>query len=315
MRVFRKLEDVPAGLKATVVSVGNFDGVHRAHQMVLREVIARARALGVEAWAVTLEPHPLRVLRPEAELRLITPLEMKLRLLDESGLDAVLVIPFTRDFSQLSPREFCAEVLVRRLRAREVHEGESFRFGHKAAGDLEQLKRFGAELGFAVKGYGELRFGGDVASSSRIRELIAEGRVARARHLLGRPFAIAATPDRGRGVGRRYTVPTINIERYPELAPRNGVYVTRTALGSAHFDSVTNLGVRPTFETGSFAIETHLLDFEPMEVAADAQVEIIFLHRLRDEKKFPTVDALRTQIARDVERTRRYFRRFKVQPA
>src|ERR1700675_5017986 len=179
MNIFHKLEDVPADFGPTVVSAGNFDGVHRAHQLVLGKMGERARALGARSLAVTFEPHPIRILRPDVAPKLLTPLPAKLKLMEASGLDAVLVLPFTRDLSLLSPRQFAEEILSRGLGAREVHEGTSFHFGHKAEGNVERLREFGAACGFEVRVYPELRIRGDVVSSSRIRELVAAGRVSR----------------------------------------------------------------------------------------------------------------------------------------
>jgi len=307
MLVFHKLEDIPAGFGATVLSVGNFDGVHRAHTRVLDNIVRRARELGLKAMAVSFEPHPLRILRPDAAFKLLTPSPEKIRLLEATGLDAVLLLPFTRDLSLMTPQGFAHDVLKKALQAREVHEGYNFRFGHKAAGDVNLLAELGRKLGFEVKVYSELRLRGEPVSSSHIRKLIVAGSVSRARHLLARPFSVLSTPGRGRGYGSKYTVPTINLSRYEELIPKDGVYITRTRVGPECFDSVTNIGNRPTFGTESFAIETHLLNFHPLELTAETEVEIHFLQRLRDEIKFPSVDNLREQISKDVRRSRRYF--------
>jgi riboflavin kinase / FMN adenylyltransferase len=311
MKVFHKLDEVPAAFGPTLVSVGNFDGVHRAHTFVLKEIIARAQQNGGKAVAVTFEPHPIRILRPDSGLKLITPTPEKLRLLEAAGLDAAVLLPFTRDLSLMTPHQFAHDILKRRLHACEVHEGYNFRFGHKASGDVNLLAELGRELGFAVKTYSEMQLRGEPVSSSHIRKLLTQGRVSRARHLLGRPFAILSTPGRGRGYGSKYTVPTINLSRYEELIPKDGVYITRTRVGQECFDSVTNVGNRPTFGTESFAIETHLLNFHPIELAPDTEVEIHFLDRLRDEIKFPSIEALKTQIGKDVKKATRYFRMLK----
>jgi riboflavin kinase / FMN adenylyltransferase len=307
LQIFHKLEDVPADFGPSLVSVGNFDGVHRAHAHVLGEIVGRARQSGAKAIAMTFEPHPARILRPDSELKLLTPLAEKLRLLEATGIDAVLILPFGRDLSLMTPRQFAERILKKNLHAREVHEGYNFRFGHKAAGDVNLLAQFGKELGFEVKVYPEQRLRGEPVSSSHIRRLLDEGRVSRARHLLARPFSILGTPGRGRGLGSKYTVPTINLARYEELVPKDGVYITWTRVGAERFDSVTNVGNRPTFGADSFAIETHLLDFHPIELTPESEVEICFLERLRDETKFPSVEALREQIAHDVKKARRYF--------
>jgi riboflavin kinase/FMN adenylyltransferase len=311
MQVFHKLEDVPPAFGPSLVSVGNFDGVHRAHAHVLGEIVRR-RSSGASAVAVTFEPHPARILRPDSGLKLLTPLPEKLLLLQGTGIDAVLVLPFGRDLSLMTPRQFAERILKKMLHAREVHEGFNFRFGHKAAGDVKVLTQLGQEMDFEVKVYPEQKLRGEPVSSSHIRKLIGEGRVSRARHLLSRPFCILSTPGRGRGYGAKYTVPTINLARYEELVPKDGVYITWTRVGNERFDSVTNVGNRPTFGADSFAIETHLLNFHPIELTPESEVEICFLHRIRDEIKFPDVEALREQIARDVKKARRYFRLLRV---
>ncbi len=307
MQVFHKLEEVPADFGPTLVSVGNFDGVHRAHAHVLREIVTRARQSGAKAVAVTFEPHPARILRPESGLKLLTPTPEKLRLLEDTGIDAALLLPFGRDLSLMTPRQFAERILKKKLHAREVYEGYNFRFGHKAAGDMNLLSELGREMGFEVKVYPEMTLRGEHVSSSQIRKLLREGRVSRARHLLARPFCILSTPGRGRGYGSKYTVPTINLARYEELVPKDGVYITCTRVGAEQFDSVTNVGNRPTFGVESFAVETHLLNFHPLELTPETEVEICFLNRLRDEIKFPSVEALREQIAKDVKKARRYF--------
>jgi riboflavin kinase / FMN adenylyltransferase len=312
MQVFHKLEDVPAGLGPTLVSIGNFDGVHRAHSHVINEIVTRAREQGAKAMVITFEPHPVRILRPDSGLRLITPTPEKLRLLEASGLEAVLLLPFGRDLSLMTPRQFAEEILKNRLQAREVHEGYNFHFGHKAAGNVNVLTELGREMGFAVKVYPEMKLRGEPVSSSHVRKLLNEGRVSRARHLLGRTFSMLSTPGRGRGYGSKYTVPTINLSRYEELVPKDGVYITRTRIATECFDSVTNVGNRPTFATESFAVESHLLNFHPIELTPETEVEIHYLQRLRDEIKFPSVEALRGQIARDVNKARKYFRLLKA---
>jgi riboflavin kinase/FMN adenylyltransferase len=307
MEVFHKLDVVPADFGPSLVSVGNFDGVHRAHAHVLHEIVSRARAHGGKSVAVTFEPHPARILRPESGLKLLTPTAEKLHLLEASGVDAVLLLPFGRDLSLMTPRQFAERILKKKLRAREVHEGFNFRFGHKASGDMAMLAEFGREMGFEVKVYPEMKLRGESVSSSQIRKLLIDGRVSRARHLLARPFSILGTPGRGRGYGSKYTVPTINLARYEELVPKDGVYITWTRVGTERFDSVTNVGNRPTFGAELFAIETHLLNFHPIDLTPETEVEICFLARLRDEIKFPSVEGLREQIGLDVRKARRYF--------
>jgi riboflavin kinase/FMN adenylyltransferase len=308
MRIFRSLEEIPGDLGPTIVTVGNFDGVHCGHRHVLRQVVERARRNGTRALAVTFDPHPLRILRPNAAPRMLTTQPVKEALLAEAGLDGLLVLPFTRDFSMTSPADFAGNILAGRLHAKEVHEGENFHFGHNAEGNTQGLIDLGRRFGFAVKSYPVMMIRGEVVSSSNIRALIAQGRVSRARRLLGRVFSITGNPGRGRGYGHKYTVPTVNLGRYDELAPGDGVYFTRTRIGGEVFNSVTNVGNRPTFGDDSFAIETHMLDFHPIELTAQTEVEISFLRWRRPEMKFPTVEALKEQIGKDVGRAQRYFR-------
>jgi riboflavin kinase/FMN adenylyltransferase len=308
MQVFRQLDEVPADFGPTVVSVGNFDGVHRAHQEVVRHMADRARLFGGKAVVVTFEPHPLRILRPDVAPKLLTALPAKLKLLEQTHVDAVLVLPFTRDLSLMAADDFAHRVLAETLHAREVHEGYNFHFGHKAQGNVNTLAELGKQFGFEAKIHPEQLLRGHHLSSSEIRKLIAEGNVSRARALLGRPFSIISTPGRGRGYGRQYTVPTVNLARYDELVPANGVYITWLRVAGECFEAVTNVGNRPTFGEESFAIESHLLNFHPIELLPETELELIFLKRLRPEIKFPSVDALREQIGKDVERARRYFR-------
>ena len=312
MEVFHKLEEIPADFGPTLVSVGNFDGVHRAHTRVLGNIAPRARARGLKSVAITFEPHPMRILKPDSGLKLLTPTAEKLRLLEAAGLDAVLLLPFTRELSLMTPHQFAHDILKTGLHAREVHEGSNFHFGNRAACNVELLAEYGREMGFDVKVYPELRLRGEPVSSTRIRKLLADGQASRARHLLARPFSILSTPGQGRGYGSKYTVPTINLSRYEELVPKDGVYVAHTRVGKECFNSVTNVGTRPTFGTESFAIESHLLNFHPIEMSPDTQVELHFLHRLRNEIKFPSVEALREQIGSDVRKAQRYFQLLKL---
>jgi riboflavin kinase / FMN adenylyltransferase len=309
MQVFHKLADIPPAFGPAFVSVGNFDGVHRAHRHVIDEIVRRAKAAHARSVVVTFEPHPTRILRPDHTFKLLTPTMEKLHLLEKTGVGAVLLLPFTRDLSLMTPHQFAHDILKRHLHACEIHEGYNFHFGHKAAGNVQVLRELGHEMGFAVHDYPEMRLRGENVSSSHIRKLLSEGRVSRARHLLARPFSILSFAGRGRGYGSRYTVPTINLARYEELVPKDGVYITRTRVGDECFDSVTNVGNRPTFGADSFAIETHLLNFHPLELTAETEVEIYFLDRLRDEIKFPAIEALKTQIGRDVQKAQRYLRR------
>lgn len=307
MQTFHTLDEIPASFGPAIVSVGNFDGVHLGHTHVLNEISKRGCEQGKRSLAVSFEPHPSRVLRPDLELKLITPTAEKLQLIEATGVEATLILPFTLDLSQITPEEFATRILKGHLRASEVHEGANFRFGHQAAGDVNALREFGRKMGFEVTVYPEMRVHGETVSSSRIRTLLKDGEVGRARHLLGRAFTIQSAVEHGRGYGSKYTVPTINLGAYRELVPKDGVYVTQTRVNEECFDSVTNVGNRPTFGADSFAIESHLLNFHPIEIGQETRLRIHFFNRLRGEIKFPSVDALREQIGRDVKRAERYL--------
>ena len=296
---------MPSALNAII---GNFDGVHAGHQWVMRDAVETARKLRAQAIAVTLEPHPTRLLRPERAPKLITPLAEKLALLEQTGLDAVLVLPFTAEVAAWSAHEFGDRVLHRALRAVEVHEGENFRFGRDASGNVHTLAEMGREMGFTVRVNTPLKVRGVAVSSSCIRELLQAGDVSRARPLLSRNFSITSTPAHGRGYGTRYAVPTINLAPYADLLPANGVYVTCMKVGDGTFESVTNIGNRPTFGADSFAVESHLLNFHPLDLDESTPLTLTFLKRLREERRWPTPEALRAQIALDVSRAQRYFR-------
>lgn len=306
MRILRSLEELAVAPRGAVISIGNFDGLHLAHRAILAAVRAEARATARAAAALTFEPHPLRILRPQTAAPLITPLEEKIRLFAANGLDLLIILPFSRDLSLLTPREFVQRVLVDGLGISAAHEGENFKFGHRQAGGVATLAALGQEFGFAVHVHPPVRVRGQIVSSSSIRELIAAGRVERAARLLGRCFSVRGAIARGHGIGGRLTVPTLNLQAYPELLPATGVYITETSLADRSFPSVSNVGIRPTFGGTHLGVESHLLTFE--ETEAD-EMEISFRLRLRDERKFPTPELLKQQIGHDVRRAQAYWRR------
>jgi riboflavin kinase/FMN adenylyltransferase len=307
LRVWRSLQEYPAGLPYPVFTIGNFDGVHVGHQRIFEEVRRRAEAAGGTPLALTFEPHPARVLAPEAALKLLSLLPVKLELLEQAGMAGAVVLPFTMGFSRLSPHDFARDVLAAPLGAREVIVGDNFRFGYRHTGDVHALEQFGRELGFQVDDVPPVRVRGRLASSSRIRQLLAQGRLAAANRLLGRCFSVRGRVVRGRGIGRTQTVPTLNLEEYTEVLPAVGVYVTETACDGVRANSVTNVGYSPTFDHRGLGVESFLLDATPPPVAE--HMEIIFRHRLREEVKFPSAETLKAQIMRDIERARAYFRR------
>jgi riboflavin kinase/FMN adenylyltransferase len=311
MKIFRQLAEVPPNFGPSVATIGNFDGVHRGHRWVIAEVVARAHSLNAPSIAITFDPHPSRVLRPESSQPLITPLDEKLELLAATGIDAVLILPFTKEFSRTSARAFATDVLQQVLHVTELHEGENFHFGYQAKAGIDSLEMLGRELGFGVRVYTPQTIRGSAISSSTIRQFITKGDVSHVRALLGRSFAILSTPASGRGYGTRYTVPTINLAPYAELLPANGVYITTLTIGTGAsgetFDAVTNVGNRPTFGADSFAVESHLLNFHPIALDEHTPLTLTFLHRLRPEMRWSNPEALREQIGLDVAKAKRYF--------
>ena len=297
--------DLPHG---GVVTIGNFDGVHRGQRAILDLVMARAAELGAPAIVVTFDPHPLTVLAPErAPVPLTTP-KQKEALLAETGVSNLLVVRFTPDFARVTARQFVRELLHEKLRVREIYVGEDFVFGHGREGNLDLLKELGGELGFTAHGVPEVAWGGERISSTRIRRALSEGKTADAAEMLGRAYSIAGTIARGDRMGQKLGWPTINVASENKLLPADGVYAARVFFPSypATFDGVTNIGTRPTvYENYQRVVESHILDFNA-DVYGE-RVELSFFKRLREERIFPTVMDLSAQIGRDVEATREYF--------
>jgi riboflavin kinase/FMN adenylyltransferase len=297
--------DLPRG---GIGTLGNYDGVHRGQRAILDLVTARARAAGQSSMVVTFEPHPLTVLRPESAPRLISTPAQKERLLDEAGIDVVLVVRFTPEFSQTPARLFVRDFLHRGLDLREIYVGSRFVFGHKREGDLALLRQLGRDFGFDAFGVEEVVYAGEAISSTRIRSAIGEGAVESAWEMLGRPFSISGLIARGDRMGKRLGWPTINVVSENPLLPADGVYATRVFFPSfpGTFDCVTNIGTRPTlYENYQRVVESHILDFSA-DVYGE-RVELSFYKRLREERIFASVMDLSAQIGRDVETTREYF--------
>jgi riboflavin kinase/FMN adenylyltransferase len=297
--------------RGSTLAIGNFDGIHLGHQAILRAAVARARDVNAVATALTFDPLPQKVLRPDsAPLRLSTT-EQRLRCFAEIGIDAAVVLPFTHDLARLTPQEFVNQILVRDLQVRAVFVGENFRFGHKQAGNARMLLLLGAERGFDVVILPPVIHKREVVSSTIIRREIASGDVAHAARLLGRPFVLNGKVVSGTGTGRRFTFPTLNLAPEQELLPARGVYVTRTRIDgeSRTRRSVTNVGVRPTFNGSALSVETHVL--EPLGVATPGRIEVHFWKRLREEKKFSGPEELRIQIAQDIRSADKFFIRLR----
>jgi phosphoribosyl 1,2-cyclic phosphate phosphodiesterase len=296
---------------SSVLAIGSFDGIHLGHQAVLRATVERARALKTVPTALTFDPSPRKVLRPETAPLQLSTIAQRLAWFSALGLEAAVVLPFTLELSHLLPEEFCLQILVRDLRIKAVFVGENFRFGHKQAGDVRRLRELGAEHGFEVVVLPPVVYRGEVVSSTIIRREVAEGDVSHAARLLGRPFVLTGEVVKGTGTGRRFTFPTLNLSAEQGLLPGRGVYITRTCLDGERRShrSVTNIGMRPTFDGSALSVETHLLDTQLM--TAPKYMEVRFWNRLRDEKKFSSPEELRAQIARDIESANKFFSRLR----
>jgi riboflavin kinase/FMN adenylyltransferase len=300
----------------TVLTIGNFDGVHVGHQKILHDVVERAATAGGHGGAIgaqkellpavlTFYPHPARVLRPQQAPSLLETLPQRLADFAAIGIGAALVLKFDADLAQASAEDFVKKYLVDAMRTRAVLVGSSFRFGHKQLGDVALLRELGCRWGFEVAIVTPLIDGGDVVSSTAIREAVRGGRVEDARRMLGRPFALVGEIRPGTGQGRKLVVPTLNLTTEQETVPKLGVYVTETVLASGTYRSVTNVGVRPTFDGKRLAIESHLFDFA--EALTAGLMKVRFLQRLRDEQKFSGPAALREQVLKDIARAKEAF--------
>ena len=300
-----------ASSRGSTVAIGNFDGIHLGHQSILRAAVARAGDINAVPTVLTFDPPPQKILRPESAPPRLSTQDQRLQCFAALHIEAGVVLPFTHELSRLSPQEFADQILTRDLQARAVFVGENFRFGHKQAGDAALLRQLGAERGFDVVIIPHVIQNNEVVSSTLIRREIAAGNVTRAARLLGRPFVLTGKVVPGTGTGRRFTFPTLNLAPEQELLPARGVYITRTFLEgeSRSRRSVTNIGVRPTFNGSSVIVETHIL--EPIPEISPGRIEVQFWHRLRNEKKFSGPEELRAQIARDIATARKFFTRLR----
>jgi len=303
MRILRGLPSYPPELRPSVAALGAFDGIHRAHAKILGTAVERGRALGVAAVACTYDPHPSVVLRPERAPVPIATLEENLARMAEQGLDAALVIPFTAEFSRMEAEVFVADVLEKTLGAREIVVGFNHTFGRGARGTAALLQELGSRHGFVAHVLPPLQVQGQTVSSSAIREALRDGDVELVRAFLGRPYAVSGTVLRGAGRGRALGFPTANLRPDRPLLLAPGVYAARAVWGGAGADAVVNVGYRPTFGENQFWIEAYIVDFSGD--LYDQALRLEFLHRIRPEMKFPGAEALKRQIAADLETARR----------
>jgi riboflavin kinase/FMN adenylyltransferase len=307
MRLFHGIENARIA-RPTVLTLGVFDGLHLGHQLVMRTVLERAHAVGAVPTVITFDPHPRAVLHPESAPPLLQTFDQKIEAFGVLGIEQVIVIRFNRAFAEIEAEAFLRDVVGERLQAREVYLGRGFAFGRGRRGNIELLKEVSEQLGFHAEEVPEVRLRGQRISSSTIRRLLAEGRVNLARRMLGRPYGVEGRVVHGQERGRTIGFPTANLRPQNRVIPRNGVYVTATLIEGAWRRSVTNVGTRPTFEQDAeAAVETYVLNWSG-DLYGDV-VRVRFLHRLRDERRFESVEELKRQIELDRRRAESYFER------
>jgi riboflavin kinase/FMN adenylyltransferase len=307
MKIFHGTENANI-LRPTVLTLGVFDGLHMGHQKIVETVVNRAKELHAIPTAITFDPHPRAVLHPESAPPLLQTLDQRLAALEVLGIEQTIVIPFSREFASIEAEEFLRDVIYDRLQAKEVYLGRGFAFGKNRAGNIELLRKISAELGFFADEVSEVQLRGQRISSSKIRELLAAGRVNLARGMLGRPYGVEGKIIRGDRRGHTIGFPTANLLPQNRVIPRTGVYVTATLIGETWRRSITNVGVRPTFGNDlEPSVETYIFDFDG-DLYGDV-LRVRFLHRIRDERKFSGIDELKAQIERDSRRALNYFSR------
>jgi riboflavin kinase/FMN adenylyltransferase len=307
MKIYRGLSDKSLKPARRAVAVGIFDGVHKGHRRILSRAIGEARRIGGRAMAVTFDPHPNKILRCEADPPIILSLEHRLRLFVSMGLDEALVIRFDKRFSGMTHETFLEKALIGKLGMRSLSVGYDFRFGKKGAGDAAYLRRAAAETGFALSVADALKDRGEIVSSTRIRRLIESGDLKLASRMLGRPVSVYGTVVRGRGRGKKVGFPTANLNPHHETLPPSGVYAAWGYLGGRRLQGVIHIGQRPTFGDRQKSLEVHFLDFH--KDIYGREVELIFVSKLRDTKKFDNPAELGKAIASDIRRSERVLAR------
>lgn len=309
MQIFRSLDDARGRFGPCALTIGNFDGTHLAHQALFKEVALLARSRNWCPAALTFDPHPAHIVAPANAPRRITNFEQRAAVMAACGLEKVLILPFTAETARISPVDFVENILVAALQTRAIVVGDNFRFGHKHAGDMHLLAELGLKHGFSTHIEPAIGSRYGVISSTLVRQAVFSGNMAMATRLLGRPYALTGAIVAGHGIGSKQTVPTLNIEPNSEVLPPDGVYISRTRDldASRSWNSITNIGRRPTFNGDRLTIETFLLD--PFDGRTPAAIEVQFLRHVREERKFDSPEALKAQIFRDVTRAQAYHRR------
>jgi riboflavin kinase/FMN adenylyltransferase len=311
MNVIYDLKDLQGPLRNPVLTIGNFDGVHRGHIALFEKVKERARAIGGQSAVMTFEPHPVKIMKPTDGPALITPISQKLNLIWAAGIDVILCIPFDHAFASISAQDFIQKILLEKIGIKEVVVGYDYTFGNQRKGNIDLLREMGAKLGYKVHVRGALRVDDTLVSSTSIRKLVKEGNLCEAKKLLGRDYQICGTVIKGKNRGGRLLgFPTANLDLVDELVPSSGVYAVTVIIDERQYLGVTSIGFNPTFNDTGLTVETHLLDFADDIVGKTMRVN--FLERLRDEKTFKNIKELADQIAQDIQQAKGLFERLGV---
>ncbi len=303
MKIIRKLDDIDKNLPNPVATIGNFDGVHLGHREIFRRVKREAAALAGVSVAITFFPHPLKVVAPDRNFKLITTYPEKEALIEASGIDYLIIIPFSREFAAISAREFVTDILVRRIGVKKIIIGYDYAFGRNREGDVGLLRRMGDEFGFSVEMLEQIGDGANPYSSSIVRSLIEDGDVRGVLPLLGRFFSVGGPVVHGLHRGKNLGFPTANIDPEEELLPGPGVYAVKVKYAGGVYDGACNIGINPTFNGGKITVEVHLLDFD--EDIYGRELRVYFVERIRDERTFSDAGELMRAIERDVAVCRR----------
>jgi riboflavin kinase/FMN adenylyltransferase len=299
LEIVRGLDSLKKGYINTVLTIGNYDGMHIGHQKILSMVTERAAEIKGTSMLMTFDPHPMKVLAPERNMKLlITPRE-KERLIESMGIDVLLYVNFTKQFSRMLPEDFIEKILVEKIRVKEIIVGSSYAFGRNKKGTVDLLRRRGEKYGFRVRAVRNAEVHGQVVSSSSIRSLLQRGAVLEVSKFLGRVYSIEGTVIKGKGRGQKILhVPTANITTPVEIAPREGVYAVRVGLRGTVYEGVGNIGKNPTFGNSQVSYEVHILDFSGDLLGEN--IRIYFIDRIRGERTFPNVTSLENQIRDDI---------------
>jgi len=314
MKVISRLEDIAPEYVRPIVTMGNFDGVHLGHRKLIQSVVTRAAEVGGTPMAITFHPHPLHMLAPNNAPVQIQTLPQKLAVIESLGIPVTVVIPYNEKLAGTSARDFAIDMLCEKLRISEIYVGPNFAFGHRRQGSINLLKEIGREKGFLAEKIPQVEFRGNRVSSTAVRQAIVYGQVALARRLLARPFTLEGTVIRGAGLGSKLQIPTANMRAENELIPRCGSYITRLYVDGNSWAGVTNIGFRPTVnaeENAALSIETHALDFSHDIYGKRISVEIHT--RIRDERRFTSLNELVDRINKDKDRAQRYFHRIDME--